>query len=199
ALTLPKPDAQDLLETVSVKDRFEKLLLHLRREQDLADIQKKITEDVNSKINKLQRDFFLKEQLKTIKRELGMEEDGKDKSSRSFRERIKEAKMPPEAEKVATEELEKFETLSEASPEYNVSRNYLEILCSLPWSKTTEDNLDLVHARKILDDEHYGLEKVKERIVEFLAVRALRKESGVKSEKPMASILCLVGPPGVGK
>jgi ATP-dependent Lon protease len=198
ALALPKADAQDFLETRSVKDRFEKLLLHLRKEQDLADIQRKINEDVNAKINKLQREFFLKEQLKTIKRELGMEEDGKDKSARSFRERIAEAKMPADIEKLALEELEKFETLSEASPEYNVSRNYLDMLVSLPWSKTTEDNLDLAHARGVLDSEHYGLEKVKDRIIEFLAVRSLKK--GAKDAKSApGSILCLVGPPGVGK
>ena len=151
ALTLPKADAQEYLETLSVKSRFEKLLVHLRREQDVADLQRKINEDVNSKLTKLQREFFLKEQLKSIKRELGMEVDGKDKSSRSFRERIETAGMPEDAKKIALEELEKFETLSENSPEFNVSRNYLDILCSLPWNKETADNLDLDHAQKILD------------------------------------------------
>lgn len=192
ALTLPKADAQDFLETLSVKTRFEKLLLHLKREQDLADVQKRINEEVNSKINKLQREFFLKEQLRLIRRELGQEEDGKDKALRSFKERIEAAGMPEEARKTALEELEKFQSISENSPEYNLSRNYLEIICSLPWNKETKDNHDLANAQTILDQEHYGLEKVKERIIEFLAVRKLK-------EDPKGSILCLVGPPGVGK
>ncbi len=192
ALTLPKNDAQDYLETLSVKSRFEKLLVHLHREQDVADLQRKINEDVNTKLNKMQREFFLKEQLKSIKRELGMEVDGKDKSYRTFREKIEVIGMPEEVKKIALEELEKFESLSENSPEYNVSRNYLDMLCSLPWSKETIDNLDLKHAQEILDLEHYGLEKVKERIIEFLAVRKLKKD-------PKGSIICLVGPPGVGK
>ncbi|MGZ3696901.1 MAG: endopeptidase La, partial [Bdellovibrionota bacterium] len=192
ALTLPKVDAQDFLETLSVKSRFEKLLVHLRREQDVADLQRKINDDVNTKITKLQREFFLKEQLKTIKRELGVEEDGKDKSVRGFRERALAAGMPEDVKKIALEEIEKFETISENSPEYNISRNYLETLVSLPWSKESKDNLDLDHAQDILDAEHYGLQKVKERIIEFLAVRRLKND-------PKGSIICLVGPPGVGK
>jgi ATP-dependent Lon protease len=192
ALALPKGDAQDFLETLSVKARFEKLLIHLRHEQEVADLQRKINDEVNTKLNKLQREFFLKEQMKTIKRELGMEEDGKEKSARTFRERIEAAGMPDDVKKIALEELEKFESISENSPEYNVSRNYLETLVSLPWGKETVDDLDLGHAQQVLDAEHYGLEKVKERILEFLAVRNLKKD--VKG-----SIICLVGPPGVGK
>lgn len=192
ALTLPKTEAQDYLETLSVKSRFEKLLVHLRREQDVADLQKKINEEVNTKLTKLQREFFLKEQLKTIKRELGVEVDGKDKSTKTFRERIETAGMPEDVKKVALEELEKFESLSENSPEYNVSRNYLDMFCSLPWSKESQDHLDLDYAQSVLDSEHYGLEKVKERIIEFLAVRILKSDQ-------KGSIICLVGPPGVGK
>lgn len=192
ALSLPKAEAQAFLEITSVKERFEKLLVHLRREQDVADVQKKIHEEVNTKISKMQREFFLKEQLKTIKKELGIEEDGKDKNSRTFRERIEDAGMPDDVKKVALDELQKFETLSENSPEYNLTRTYLESLVSMPWSKETVDNLDLGHAREVLDGEHYGLEKVKERIIEFLAVRTLKKD-------PKGSIICLVGPPGVGK
>jgi len=192
ALAMSKADAQDFLETLAVRSRFEKLLVHLRREQDVADVQRRINEDVNTKLTKMQREFFLKEQLRSIKRELGMEEDGKDKSSRTFRERIEAAGMPQDVKKAALEELEKFETLSEQSPEFNISRNYLEMLCSLPWSKESADNLDLDHAQAVLDQEHYGLEKVKERIIEFLAVRKLKADS-------KGSIICLVGPPGVGK
>jgi ATP-dependent Lon protease len=192
ALTLPKSDAQDFLETLSVKSRFEKLLIHLRREQDVADLQRKINEDVNMKLTKLQREFFLKEQLKVIRRELGNEMDGKDKSFRTFRERIEAAGMSEDIKKAALEELEKFESISENSPEFNISRNYLETLCSLPWNQESVDNLDLDHAQTVLDAEHYGLEKVKERILEFLAVRKLKAD-------PRGSIICLVGPPGVGK
>jgi ATP-dependent Lon protease len=196
ALSLPKPDAQEFLETLSVKTRFERLLVHLRREQDVADLQKKINDDVNTKLTKLQREFFLKEQLRTIKRELGMEEDGKEKSSRTFRERIEAAGMSEDVKKIALEELSKFETVNEQSPEYNISRNYLETLVSLPWSKESVDNLDLDHAQEVLDAEHFGLTKVKERILEFLAVRKLRAGQG---EAIKGSIICLVGPPGVGK
>ncbi len=192
SLTLPKADAQEFLETLSVKTRFEKLLIHLRREQDVADIQRKINDEVNTKINKMQREFFLKEQIKTIRRELGNAEDGQEKTGRTFRERIETAGMPEEVKKVAFEELEKFETISENSPEYNITRNYLETLCSLPWSKESKDNLDLAHAQQVLDAEHYGLDKVKDRIIEFLAVRDLKQD-------PKGSIICLVGPPGVGK
>ncbi|MGK5087846.1 endopeptidase La [Bdellovibrionota bacterium FG-2] len=192
ALSLPKTEAQEFLETLSAKVRFEKLLIHLRKEQDVADIQRKINDEVNSKMGKMQREFFLKEQVKSIKRELGMEEDGKEKFARTFRERIEAVGMPEDVKKIALEEVSKFESISEHSPEYNVSRTYLETLCSLPWSKESTDNLDLTHARGILDDEHYGLEKVKDRIIEFLAVRKLKSD-------PKGSIICLVGPPGVGK
>lgn len=192
ALTLPRAEAQEYLETLSVKSRFEKLLIHLRREQDVADLQRKINDEVNSKLNKMQREFFLKEQIKTIKRELGNEEDGKEKSARTFRERIEAAGMPDDVKRTALDEVEKFETISESSPEYNITRNYLEMLCSLPWSKESVDDNDLDHAQKILDLDHYGLEKVKERILEFLAVRSLKSDQ-------KGSIICLVGPPGVGK
>lgn len=192
ALTLPKPDAQDFLETLDVKSRFEKLLLHLKREQDVADLQKKINEEVNSKLSKMQREFFLREQLKSIKRELGIDVDPKEKSAKFFREKIETGSFPEDVKKVTLEEIEKFEALSENSPEYNVSRNYLETIFSLPWQKESVDNLDLNHAQEILNSEHYGLEKVKDRIIEFLAVRKLKKE-------PKGSIICLVGPPGVGK
>ncbi|MBC7395966.1 MAG: LON peptidase substrate-binding domain-containing protein, partial [Bdellovibrionales bacterium] len=197
ALGLSKIDAQDFLETTEVKERFEKLLYFLKREQDVATVQKKINDEVNSKINTLQREFFLKEQLKLIKKELGMEEDGKDKNSRTFRERIEAAAMPEDTRKIAFEELEKFETLSEQSPEYNLTRNYLDMLCSLPWSVETVDQLNLAHAREILDEDHTGLEKVKDRILEFLAVRNLQTIKKKKLKK--GSIILLVGPPGVGK
>lgn len=197
ALALPRDQAQEFLETLQVRKRFEILLNHLRREQDVADVQKRINEEVNHKLSKMQREFFLREQLKLIKKELGSDEpSGEGTSKKTFKERIEALAVPggmPEDVKVsALEEVEKFETLSENSPEYNVTRNYLETLCSLPWVKTTEDNLEIAHAREVLDEDHYGLEKVKERILEFLSVRKLKNDK-------KGSIICLVGPPGVGK
>ncbi|NDF15825.1 AAA family ATPase, partial [bacterium] len=197
ALGLSREDSQDFLETVDVKKRFEKLLVFLKREQDVAAVQKKINDEVNQKITTLQREFFLKEQLKLIKKELGVEEEGKDKSARTFREKIETAKMPDEARKAALDELAKFETLNEQSPEYTISMSYLEMLCSLPWSVTTSDQLSLARAREVLDEQHTGLDKVKERIIEFLAVRNLR--AAQKRESKKGSIILLVGPPGVGK
>ena len=197
ALGLGKNEAQDYLETVPVRERFEKLLLHLKREQDVATVQKKINDEVNNKINTLQREFFLKEQLKLIKKELGIGMEGKDIHSRSFKERITDAKMPKEVEKTALEELEKFEALNEQSPEYNITRNYLETLCDLPWSVETQDNLNISHARNVLDQDHSGLESVKKRIIEFLAVKNLQQKKSDASKK--GSIILLVGPPGVGK
>lgn len=213
ALSLPKPKAQEFLEKISVKERFEELLGYLRREQNVAELQKKIHEDVNTKINKMQRDYFLKEQLRAIKRELGMEEDGKEKSARTYREKVEVLGMPETVKKVVLEEVSKFETLSEQSPEYNVTRNYLDIIVALPWSNSTEDNLSISHAQRVLDEDHYGLEKIKERIIEFLAIRNLKEKINKtssstpspgaakdKSERDAkGSIICLVGPPGVGK
>ena len=217
ALGLSREDSQDFLETIDVKARFEKLLVFLKREQDVASVQKKINDEVNQKISTLQREFFLREQLKLIKKELGMEEEGREKSSRSFRERIEAAGMPEDTKKIALDELAKFETLNEQSPEYTISMSYLEMLCSLPWNIQTEDQLGLAHAREVLDHHHTGLEKVKDRIVEFLAVRNLQsvqekeaqqKATGraagpgrekVKSAPKKGSIILLVGPPGVGK
>ncbi|MBC7386700.1 MAG: endopeptidase La [Cryobacterium sp.] len=196
SLALPKDEAQDFLETLRVRERFEKLLIHLRREQDVADVQKRIHDDVNTKLSTMQREFFLKEQLKAIKKELGSDEDGKEKTVRTFRERIEAAGMPEDIKKIAMEEVEKFETISENSPEFNISRTYLETLCSLPWNIETIDSLDLAKSRAILENDHYGLEKVKDRILEFLAVRKLMSQ---RKLPPKGSIIALVGPPGVGK
>lgn len=202
ALSLTKEQAQDFLETISVRERFEKLLVHLKKEQDVADLQKKIQDDVNSRINTMQREFFLKEQLKAIRKELGSEEDDRSKSSKKFRTLVEELGMSEDVKKSVLQEVEKFETLSETSPEYNVARTYLETVCALPWSKRTEDQLDVDRARTILNEDHYGLEKVKDRIIEFLAVRKLTQERSMGQNAnglKKGSILCLVGPPGVGK
>lgn len=192
ALSLDVPEAQDFLETLVVKKRFAKLLVYLKREKDVADIQKKITDEVNDKVNKYQREYFLREQLKVIRNELGMDEDEKSKDMKKFKELIEECNMPEDAEKAALEELERLDSIPDSSPEYNITRTYLTWMTTLPWDKSSEENTDIAAARKMLEKDHYGLEKAKERILEFLAVRQLKPEYD-------GTILCLSGPPGVGK
>ncbi len=192
ALSLDVPEAQDFLETLIVKKRFAKLLVYLKREKDVADIQKKITDEVNDKVNKYQREYFLREQLKVIRNELGLDEDDKAKDIKKIRELLDEGALPEEAKKAAFEELERLESIPDSSPEYNVTRTYLNWMVQLPWSKASDDKVDIEAAKKILEKDHYGLEKPKERILEFLAVRKLKPEYD-------GTILCLAGPPGVGK
>ncbi|AYF43188.1 MULTISPECIES: endopeptidase La [unclassified Halobacteriovorax] len=192
ALSLDIPEAQDFLETLVVKKRFGKLLVYLKREKDVADIQKKISDEVNDKVNKYQREYFLREQLKVIKAELGLEEDDKARDISKLKERIIEAKLPEDVLKSVNEEIERLEVIPDSSPEYNVTRTYLNWIVDLPWSKSTNDHVDMPKAQKILEKDHYGLEKAKERIMEFLAVRKLKPQFD-------GTILCLAGPPGVGK
>jgi ATP-dependent Lon protease len=192
ALSLDVPEAQDFLETLVVKKRFAKLLVYLKREKDVADIQKKITDEVNDKVNKYQREYFLREQLKVIRNELGMDEDDKAKDMKKIQEGIEQGNLPEDAKKAALEELERLESIPDSSPEYNVTRTYLNWMIQLPWNKATEDKVDIEAAKKLLEKDHYGLEKPKERIMEFLAVRKLKPEYD-------GTILCLAGPPGVGK
>lgn len=192
ALSLDVPEAQDFLETLIVKKRFAKLLVYLKREKDVADIQKKITDEVNDKVNKYQREYFLREQLKVIRNELGLDEDDKAKDIKKIKESLEEGGLPEEAKKAAMEELERLESIPDSSPEYNVTRTYLNWMVQLPWNKATDDKVDIDASKKILEKDHYGLEKPKERILEFLAVRKLKPEYD-------GTILCLAGPPGVGK
>lgn len=192
ALSLDVPEAQDFLETLIVKKRFAKLLVYLKREKDVADIQKKITDEVNDKVNKYQREYFLREQLKVIRNELGLDEDDKAKDIKKIRESLDEGGLPEEAKKAALEELERLESIPDSSPEYNVTRTYLNWMVQLPWNKFSDDKVNIDSAKKILEKDHYGLEKPKERIMEFLAVRKLKPEYD-------GTILCLAGPPGVGK
>lgn len=192
ALSLDVPEAQDFLETLIVKKRFAKLLVYLKREKDVADIQKKITDEVNDKVNKYQREYFLREQLKVIRNELGLDEDDKAKDLKKIRDGIEEGNLPEDAKKAALEEVERLESIPDSSPEYNVTRTYLNWMVQLPWDKSSDDKVDIEGARKILEKDHYGLEKPKERIMEFLAVRKLKPEYD-------GTILCLAGPPGVGK
>ena len=192
AISLDIPEAQDFLETLVVKKRFAKLLIYLKREKDVADIQKKISDEVNDKVNKYQREYFLREQLKVIRTELGMDEDDKSRDIKKMREKLEKSKMSDDAFEAAQEELERLEVIPDSSPEYNVARTYLNWMLDLPWGKSTDDQVDIKAATKILEKDHYGLEKAKERILEFLAVRKLKPEYN-------GTILCLAGPPGVGK
>jgi ATP-dependent Lon protease len=190
-LGLPLDEKQKLLETVSVRERLQKLLPLLSREQEVLNLSSKIQNDVASNISKTQRDFFLREQMRVIQRELG-DTDPNANELRNLREKIEKAKLPDEARKAANQELDRMQQTSPAAAEYGVSRNYLDWILALPWQQETEDKLDLKVAEKILNEQHFGLEKVKDRLLEFLAVLQRRKE--IKGP-----ILCLVGPPGVGK
>ncbi len=200
-------DAQQLLELDSVTEKLRKLVSLLVRELEVLTLGQKIQNEAREEIEKVQREYFLREQMKAIQRELG-ENDEQAVEAEEFRKKIDEAKMPEEADKQARRELERLSRLPTAAAEYGVIRTYLDWLVTLPWSKMTEDDLDIAHARKILDKDHYGLEDVKERILEFLAIRKLRLErkdelSEVSEDKIRREregvILCFVGPPGVGK
>jgi ATP-dependent Lon protease len=190
-LNLSLDDRQKLLETISVRERLQKLLPMLNREQEVLTLSSKIQNDVQSSIAKTQRDFFLREQLRAIQRELGEGETGSGET-KSLREKIEQAVLPDEARKAASQELERLQQTPPAAAEYAVARNYLDWILALPWEKSTEDKLDLKTAEKILNEQHFGLAKVKDRLLEFIAVIKRRKQ--IKGP-----ILCLVGPPGVGK
>ncbi|KAI9568171.1 Lon protease C-terminal proteolytic domain-containing protein [Boletus coccyginus] len=185
-------ELQDVLESLTVEDRLRKALLVLKKELINAQLQSKLSRDVDSKIAKRQREYYLMEQLKGIKKELGMESDGKDKLIEKFKERAAALKMPDGVRKVFDEELNKLMGLEPAASEANVTRNYLEWLTQIPWGQHSPENYSITHAQKVLDEDHYGLKDVKDRILEFLAVGKLR---GTVEGK----IICLVGPPGVGK
>jgi len=192
ALSLDVPEVQDFLETLVVKKRFAKLLVYLRREKDVADIQKKITEEVNDKVNKYQKEYYLKEQLKIIRSELGLDHDDKTKEVKKIREALEELVLSEDVKKVAFEELERLESIPETSPEYNVTRTYLNWIIDLPWNTSTDKDISINKSEKILNESHFGLEKPKERIMEFLAVRKVKEDYD-------GTILCFSGPPGVGK
>ncbi|KAI0833583.1 ATP-dependent protease La [Trametes gibbosa] len=185
-------ELQDVLESLVVDDRLRKALLVLKKELINAQLQSKLARDVDSKIAKRQREYYLMEQLKGIKKELGMESDGKDKLIEKFKERAASLKMPEGVRKVFDEELNKLMHLEPAASEANVTRNYLEWLTQIPWGQHSPENYSITHAQTVLDEDHYGLKDVKDRILEFLAVGKLR---GTVEGK----IICLVGPPGVGK
>ena len=191
SLNLSLEDRQQLLETPSVKERLNRLLPMLNREHEVLTLSSKIQTEVATSISKTQRDFFLREQMRAIQRELG-ESDPNATETRSLRDKIEQTPMPAEAKQVATQELDRLQQMPTAAAEYAVTRHYLDWILSLPWTKETEDKIDLVDAERILNEQHFGLTKVKDRLLEFLAVIKRRKQ--IKGP-----ILCLVGPPGVGK
>jgi len=206
--TLDLADAQRLLELDSVGDKLRVLMGLLSKEVEVLELGRKIQTDAQSEMEKTQREYFLREQLKAIRRELG-EADEQQIEAEEFQKKIEEAGMPEEAEKEARRELDRLRKLPTAAAEYGVIRTYLDWLTSLPWSVQTDDNLDITHARQVLDEDHYDLEEIKERILEFLAVRKLRGERKEEFDQDEPAdlirreregvILCFVGPPGTGK
>lgn len=205
---MDQEDAQEILELNSVTAKLHKLVTILTREGEVLELGQKIQNEARSEIEKMQKEYFLREQLKAIQRELG-EGDEQTADIEEFRKKIEAAHMPEEAEKQALRELDRMSRLPTAAAEYGVIRTYLDWLVSLPWSTITPDNLDIANARKVLEEDHYGLEDVKERILEYLAVRKLRNERKKELDKQVSDdlirkeregvILCFVGPPGVGK
>ncbi len=191
-LNLEKREYQDVLETINVKKRLGTVLRLLHKEMEVLNVQKRIQNQINDKIDKQQREFYLREQLKAIKIELGMEEDERTREIRELKKKAEKLDLKGEVKEKVDEEIEKLSLMDINSAEYSVTRNYLEVVLSLPWNVSTVDSHDLAYAEKILNKDHYSLEDVKKRILEFLAVRKLKNDA-------RGSIICLVGPPGVGK
>ncbi|MBP1699571.1 MAG: lon [Deltaproteobacteria bacterium] len=190
-LNISTTEKQGILETFDVRERLTKVHLFLNKEVQVLELGNKIQSQVKEDMDRTQREYYLREQLKAIKKELG-ELDEHSTEIKELREKIKKAKMPPDALAAAEKELDRLAKIPPASAEYTVARTYLDWLAELPWSETTEDNLDIDNAQKTLDEDHYDLEKVKKRILEYLAVRKLKADM-------KGPILCFVGPPGVGK
>lgn len=191
-LNLPRGQQQEFLEIFNVRQRLEKVLMAIQRELELAKLQKKITHQINERIEKNQREYFLREELKAIQKELGITTDAKGSDYNKFKEKIESFHFEGEIKEAVESELEKFNLMDPNSSEYIVTRNYLETIVKLPWNDPPPEIIDMAKAERILNKDHYGLEDVKERILEFIAVRKLKKDS-------KGSILCLIGPPGVGK
>jgi len=192
-LPIPIPEKQTLLEMPGTKERLRALLAILMREVEVLELGSKIQSQVHSEMGKTQREYYLREQIKAIQRELG-EGDERTAEVEELRAKITEAQMPEEAEKEALRELDRLSRMSPAAPEYTVARTFIDSLIGLPWNVYTEDNLDIPVVHQTLDQDHYGLEKVKERILEYLSVRKFREAGEMRHP-----ILCFVGPPGVGK
>jgi ATP-dependent Lon protease len=190
-LDAPVDEKAQLIETVDVKERIRKVLRLLTRQLEILKMRERINSQIKEEMGKNQREYVLRQQLKAIKEELG-EDEGDQGDLDGLEERIAKAELPSEADQVAKKQLKRLRTMQVGSAEYTVVRTYLDWILDLPWTTMTDDNLDIAEVRRVLDEDHYGLEKVKKRIVEYLAVRKLKKDK-------KGPILCLLGPPGVGK
>ncbi len=190
-LPLKMKDKQEILETFSVKERLNNLISIINNEKEVLNLEKKIGQRVKRSMERTQKEYYLREQMKAIQKELG-DKEGKTGEVTTLKDKIEQAGMPESVKEVALKELDRYEKIPSSSAESGVIRNYIEWLLSLPWTKATEDQLDLKRSEAILDEDHYGLEKVKERVLEYLAVQKL-------TNSLKGPILCLVGPPGVGK
>ncbi len=190
-LNIATAQKQEVLETFDVKVRLEKVVELINKEVEVLELSRKIQSQAAHEMGKMQKEYILREQLKAIQKELG-EADDHTQDIEEFRTKIAAANMPQLAKEAAEKELDRLEKMNPSSAEYTVSRTYLDWLVTLPWDKKTDDNLDITHAQQVLDEDHYGLEKVKDRILEYLAVRKLK-------ESVKGPIICFVGPPGVGK
>ncbi len=190
-LPLKIKQKQEILETLEIKERLNKIISILNNEKEVLGLEKKIGQRVKKSMERTQKEYYLREQMKAIQKELG-DKEGKAGEVTSLREKIEESQMPENVQNTALKELDRYEKMPQNSAESGVIRNYIDWLLNIPWVKETEDNLDINHAEKILDEDHYGLEKVKERVLEYLAVQQL-------TNSLKGPILCLVGPPGVGK
>ncbi|HJV44504.1 MAG TPA: endopeptidase La [Bacillota bacterium] len=190
-LSLKMKDKQDILETINIGDRLEKLLGILNNEREVLELERKIGQRVKKQMEKTQKEYYLREQLKAIQKELG-DKEGRTGEVEELRKQLGESGAPDKVKEKIEKEIDRLEKMPTTSAEGNVIRTYIDWLLALPWSKKTEDNLDINHAQKVLDEDHYGLEKAKERVLEYLAVQKL-------VNRLKGPILCLVGPPGVGK
>jgi ATP-dependent Lon protease len=199
-------DAQKLLEIDSIKEKLRALIMHVGHQREVLNLGQKIRSEAKEEMEKDQREYFLRQQMKAIQKELGEMDEGTSSAS-EYTEKLARAGLPEEARKEAERELKRLSSMSPQSPEHSMVKTYLDWMVELPWSATSEDQLDIANARRVLDEDHYGLQDVKDRIIEFLAVRKLFKERGIqrdkvtdgKTGKAMGAILCFVGPPGVGK
>ena len=189
-LNLPLEEEQKFLELTEIKELLKKVTLEVSKKLDTLEVSQEIQKSIKEDIDKKQREFFLRQQIKAIRKELGEGDENVEQDD--LRKRAKKAALPKEAKATVEKELDRLSRIPSSSPEYTVSRTYIEWILDLPWKKSTTDSLDLARAREILDHDHYGLEKIKKRILEFLAVRSLKKDMH-------GPILCFVGPPGVGK
>lgn len=191
-LNVEKEEQQKILETLNVRERMEQVLVFIKKEQELLRVQKKIQKELNERIEKNQRENFLREEMRSIQEELGETAEGNATDYQKFKKKIEELAFEGEIKESVESELEKFRLLDPNSSEYIGTRNFLDLVCNLPWKMETVNNYDLVRAKKVLENDHFGLEDVKKRIIEYLAVRKLKGDC-------KGSILLLVGPPGVGK